>query len=144
MTVPYASERARETAALVERARGPAPERPCHNDLLAANFIGRRAPDPDRRLGVRGDGRCLLRSGELLTSGETAAFVRAYFGDIHPEHERALTLMRFMSDFREAMWGVAQQAISDLDFDFAGYADEHSERLAQIASERAFREALAG
>ncbi len=60
--------------------------------------------------------------------------MRAYFGDIHPEHERALTLMRFMSDFREAMWGVAQQALSDLDFDFAGYADEHFERLAQIAS----------
>ena len=32
-------ERARETAALVERARGPVPERPCHNDLLTANFI---------------------------------------------------------------------------------------------------------
>ena len=34
-----AYERARETAALVERARGPVPERPCHNDLLTANFI---------------------------------------------------------------------------------------------------------
>ena len=39
------------------------------------------------------------------------------------EHERALTLMRFMSDFREAMWGVVQQALSDLDFDFRAYAD---------------------
>ena len=28
-----------------------------------------------------------------------------------------LTLMRYMSDFREAMWGVVQQALSDLDFD---------------------------
>ena len=27
--------------------------------------------------------------------------------------------MRFMSDFREAMWGVVQQAVSELDFDFA-------------------------
>ena len=33
--------------------------------------------------------------------------------------------MRYMSDFREAMWGVVQQALSDLDFDFRGYADEH-------------------
>ena len=39
VTVPPAFERARETAALVERARGPVPERPCHNDLLTANFI---------------------------------------------------------------------------------------------------------
>ena len=30
--------------------------------------------------------------------------------------------MRFMSDFREAMWGVVQSAVSDLDFDFDGYA----------------------
>ena len=34
-----------------------------------------------------------------------------------------------MSDVREAMWGVVQGAISDLDFDFAGYASEHFERL---------------
>ena len=31
--------------------------------------------------------------------------------------------MRFMSDFREAMWGVVQQGISELDFDFAAYAE---------------------
>ena len=37
--------------------------------------------------------------------------------------------MRIMSDFREAMWGVVQAAISELDFDFAGYADEHFERV---------------
>jgi len=40
------------------------------------------------------------------------------------------------------MWGVVQQAISDLDFDFRAYADEHFERLQQTASERAFRRAL--
>ena len=33
--------------------------------------------------------------------------------------------MRIMSDFREGMWGVVQTPISALDFDFAGYADEH-------------------
>jgi hypothetical protein len=38
--------------------------------------------------------------------------------------------MRFMSDFREAMWGVVQQGISQLDFDFVAYSDEHFERLA--------------
>ena len=32
--------------------------------------------------------------------------------------------MRLMSDFREAMWGVVQSAISDLDFDFDGVRDE--------------------
>jgi hypothetical protein len=51
--------------------------------------------------------------------------------------------MRFMSDFREAMWGVVQQGISELDFDFAAYADEHFERLERTAAQRAFRSAFA-
>jgi len=55
-----------------------------------------------------------------------------------------LTLMRFMSDFREAMWGVVQQALSDLDFDFRAYAANHFERLERTASEQAFRTAVAG
>ena len=37
--------------------------------------------------------------------------------------------MRIMSDFREGMWGVVQTAISELDFDFAAYADEHLGRV---------------
>jgi hypothetical protein len=50
--------------------------------------------------------------------------------------------MRFMSDFREAMWGVVQQGISALDFDFVAYADEHFERLERTAAEPGFRAAL--
>ena len=50
--------------------------------------------------------------------------------------------MRFMSDFREAMWGVVQQAISKLDFDFAGYAAQHFERLGRTATEPRFVDAL--
>ena len=55
---------------------------------------------------------------------------------------RSLELMRFMSDFREAMWGVVQTAISELDFDFAAYAREHFERLERTAAEPSFRAAL--
>ena len=40
-----------------------------------------------------------------------------------------LTLMRVVSDFREAMWGVLQQGISTLDVDFVAYAGEHFDRL---------------
>ena len=53
-----------------------------------------------------------------------------------PSTVRALALMRFMSDFREAMWGVVQQALSDLDFDFRGYAAQHFDRLERTAAER--------
>jgi hypothetical protein len=66
----------------------------------------------------------------------------AYFGSARPEHQRALELMRFMSDFREAMWGVVQTAVSRLDFDFRAYAAEHFERLERTAAEPGFRAAL--
>ncbi len=147
--VPPAYERARATAALVERARGPVPERPCHNDLLTANFIddGRRIRIVDWEYAGMGDvffdlANFAVNNG--LSDEQTTALLGAYFGEVRPEHERALTLMRFMSDFREAMWGVVQQALSDLDFDFRGYAEEHFERLERTASERSFRKALAG
>ena len=44
------------------------------------------------------------------------------------EAREHLRLMRFMSDFREAMWGVVQQGISKLDFDYEDYASRHFER----------------
>ena len=46
--------------------------------------------------------------------------------------------MRFMSDFREAMWGVVQSALSDLDFDFAAYAAKHFERMLATAARPGF------
>ena len=50
-----------ELACLAE----PVELRPCHNDLLNANFIDDGAADPDRRLGVRRDGRPVLRPRQL-------------------------------------------------------------------------------
>ena len=46
--------------------------------------------------------------------------------------------MRFMSDFREAMWGVLQGTLSDLDFDFAEYAAEHFGRMRKTAGDPGF------
>jgi hypothetical protein len=53
-----------------------------------------------------------------------------------------LTLMRVVSDFREAMWGVLQQGVSALDIDFVAYAEQHFERLFGNASEPRFAAAL--
>jgi hypothetical protein len=46
--------------------------------------------------------------------------------------------MRIMSDFREAMWGVAQQALSTLEFDYVDYADRHFARLLETAQDDRF------
>jgi hypothetical protein len=48
-----------------------------------------------------------------------------------------------MSDIREAAWGVVQSVISELDFDFARYAQRHFARLLEAASSRRFEEFLA-
>ena len=60
-----------------------------------------------------------------------------------PADLASLRLMRFMSDFREAMWGVVQSGISELDFDFDGYAAEHFERMSRAAADQAFEGYLA-
>ena len=77
-----------------------------------------------------------------LTPDEDAEVLRAYEGDVRPGRLARLTLMRTMSDFREAMWGVLQQGISTLDVDFVEYAGEHFDRLIGNASEPGFERAL--
>jgi hypothetical protein len=46
--------------------------------------------------------------------------------------------MKFMSDFREAMWGVVQAVVSELDFDFDGYATKHFDRMLRTAADPDF------
>ena len=144
---PAEYTRAKEVAGRIEQARGVQQLRPCHNDLLNANFIhdGSRLWIVDWEYAGMGDRFFDLANFSVnheLSDDENAEFLRAYFGELRDEDVRALTLMRFMSDFREAMWGVVQQAVSELEFDFASYAESHFERLRRTAEEPAFRTAL--
>ena len=146
--IPDAYGRAKEHADEIERARGPQPLVPCHNDLLNANFIddGERIRIVDWEYAGMGDRFFDLANFSInheFGDHENEALLAAYFGETEPSHLASLTLMRFMSDFREAMWGVVQQGISELDFDFAAYADEHFERLERTAAQQAFRSAFA-
>jgi hypothetical protein len=47
-----------------------------------------------------------------------------------------------MSDFREAMWGVVQGVVSELDFDFDAYAAQHFARMQRTATEPGFQRGL--
>ena len=78
-----------------------------------------------------------LAANHELGEDEERELLGAYRGELRPEDLDALRLMRYMSDFREAMWGVVQQGISELDFDFAGYVADHFDRLARTAAEPA-------
>lgn len=146
------------TAALARRIElallsAPIELRPCHNDLLNANFIddGARIRIVDWEYAGMGDPYFDLGNFSInheLTADDDRALVTAYEGEERPARVARLFLMRIVSDFREAMWGVLQQGISKLGVDFVGYAGEHFHRLLSGAStpsfERALREASAG
>jgi thiamine kinase-like enzyme len=143
VAVPSAYARAKEIADQIERRRSGTAFRPCHNDLLSANFIddGTRLWLVDWEYAGMGDpffdlGNFAVNN-ELGEEGENE-LLAAYGSD----NGEALVLMRFMSDFREAMWGIVQLAITELDFDFGAYAEEHFERLARTAADPRFLKAL--
>jgi thiamine kinase-like enzyme len=157
--IPAEFELAQSIGRRVELALLSAPIalQPCHNDLLNANFIddGQRIRIVDWEYAGMGDVFFDLANFSVnheLTPDEDEAFLSAYDGD-RPGSDRAarlarLSLMRVVSDFREAMWGVLQQGISTLDVDFVAYAGEHFQRLLGNAAtpgfERALRQAAGG
>ena len=129
----------------------PVELRPCHNDLLNANFIddGRRIRIVDWEYAGMGDPFFDLGNFSInhdLTVDEDRQLLADYDGEDHvrerPARLARLELMRVVSDFREAMWGVLQQGISSLDVDFVAYAGDHFERLLGNATNAAFERSL--
>jgi thiamine kinase-like enzyme len=143
-----------ETLTLAERVAGAMPageRRPCHNDLLAGNIIHATA---DERIMLvdweyAGMGDPYFDLGNLavnneLDGGAEERLLQAYLGRAPADGERAaLKLGRILSDAREAGWGVVQAAVSELEFDFAGYGGEHFERLWRAVRRPDFEELLA-
>ena len=113
---PRAYERLHQQSRRIEAtfAKAPLPLVACHNDLLPANVLF----DLD-----------LAAEEQLLL---------LYFGEITRSGLARLQLMKMMSEFREGMWAVVQQAISTLDTDFVSYADERLTHCEQLASRPAF------
>jgi thiamine kinase-like enzyme len=131
--VPDAYEPLHRMAADIERALGGFTPRPCHNDLLNANFIrsGDRVFIVDYEYAGMGDPYFDLANLSVNHGFDDDAddlLQELYFGGVTGERTGRLKLMKVMSDFREGMWGVVQQGISALDFDYVDYADRHLER----------------
>lgn len=142
--IPAEYERLKPVADMIERLVPPHPIVPCHNHLLNSHVI------------EDGTGRIWLVDWEYAGMGDRFldlatfavehdfsededAVLQAAYG---VEDERSLVHMRFMSDLREAMWGVVQGAISAADFDFGGYAAAHLERAQRTADSDRFRRAM--
>jgi thiamine kinase-like enzyme len=137
VTIPHEFAAAQAASERIREARGPQTRVPCHNDLLNANFLD----DGEIRIvdweyagmGDRFFDLANLSVNHDFGLEEDRLLLAAYFGAERPADLAALRLMRVMSDFREAMWGVLQTGISALDFDFHEYASKHFARLLKSA-----------
>lgn len=110
------------------------PACPCHNDLLAANFLddGTTVRLIDWEYGGMGDR--FFDLGNLAVNNQFEephefALLQRYFGEIRPDDLRRLRLMRLASDLRESMWGFLQAGISTLDVDYVAYGCHHLDRF---------------
>jgi thiamine kinase-like enzyme len=144
---PDGYDEALKAAHSIERAVRDQPGHepvPAHNDLLPANFLrdGTRMQLIDWEYAGMGDRWFDLGNFAVnneLDDDQEAQLLEAYFGEPPDERRRAtLKLFRFMSDFREGMWGVVQAGVSELDFDFRDYAQKHFDRLEKARTDPRF------
>lgn len=125
--------------------------RPCHNDLLNANFLDDgRIRILDWEYAGMGDvffDLANFSSHHELGVDQDRLLLGHYFGETTPVQLSRLNLMKVMSSFREAMWGLVQTGISKLDFDFHGYAGRYfaltGNRIQDQSFERCLREVAA-
>ena len=121
--------------------------RPCHNDLLASNFI-----DDDHTIRIldweyAGMGDLFFDLGNFavnqsLNEEQCTLLLQNYFGEVQSSNLAHLHLMRLGSDLRESFWGFLQMGISELDFDYKEYAHHHLNRFLQNVKTSPFEQWL--
>jgi thiamine kinase-like enzyme len=149
--LPAVYEQAVAIAARVIEALPSRELRPCHNDLLSGNLIA--SADDGRVMIVdweyAGMGLPSFDLGNLSVNNgfdevQEEELLHAYFGRAPAAAETAaLGLARVLSDAREGAWGVMQAQVSELDFDFSGYAERHFARMLEAVSAPGFERLLA-
>jgi thiamine kinase-like enzyme len=124
------------------------PTVPCHNDLLAENYIDDGTTlrivdyeysgnnDPTFELG----NTCQELGWDEPRIEELCA---AYFGEASPALLARMKLNMIMSDVGWTLWAAIQARISTIDYDFWGWALERWGRAAAKLSDPAFEEWLA-
>jgi len=117
-------------------ARTPITPTPCHNDLLNENFLLEDGTGALRLIDWEYAGMgdpffdlANFAAHHAFTDAHDERLLAAYQGEAGPRPLARLRLLKLMSDFREAMWGVLQQGLSQLAFDYRGYAEQYFTRL---------------
>ena len=134
--------------AQIEAALAPNQQiKPCHNDLLASNFIddGQVIRIVDWEYAGMGDLFFDLGNfavNQSFNDEQCQLLLQMYFGEARPADLARLHLMRLASDLRESFWGFLQLGISTLDFDYRDYAHHHLNRFLQHVATSPFEQWL--
>jgi thiamine kinase-like enzyme len=107
----------------------PLPTVPCHNDLLAENYLddGQRLWIVDYEYSGNNDPAFELANTcqELgFDDRRVEALCAAYFGEAPPRLLARMRLQMIMSDVGWTLWAAIQARISTIDYDFTGWAEE--------------------
>ena len=136
--LPSSIEWMMEQAGTIRRAllAAPGPPRPCHNDLLLANFIddGHLIRIVDWEYAAMGDPFFDLANFAVhqeLDDDQETVLLETYAGRATGPLRARLKLMKILSDLREALWAMVQVTISTLDYDFGAYGQRHFDRYAR-------------
>jgi thiamine kinase-like enzyme len=117
--------------ALIEAALAARPisSVPCHNDLLAENYLddGSKLWIVDYEYSGNNDPTFELgnTAQELgFDASRQEELCAAYFGEATPALLARMRLQMIMSDVGWTLWAAIQAAISSIDYDFWGWAEE--------------------
>ncbi len=130
----------RVKAALAAR---PLPTVPCHNDLLAENYLddGSRLWLVDWEYSGNNDPTFELgnTAQELgYDDAQVNELCTAYFGEASPTLLARMRLQMIMSDVGWTLWAAIQARISAIDYDFTGWAEERWARASAALDGRDF------
>jgi len=126
----------------------PLPTVPCHNDLLAENYLddGRQLWIVDYEYSGNNDPTFELgnTAQELgFDAARQEELCAAYFGEATPALVARMRLQMIMSDVGWTLWAAIQAAISSIDYDFWGWAEERWGRAVELMDSAQFPALLA-
>ena len=118
-------------------ARHPLAPVPCHNDLLAENYLddGSRLWLVDYEYSGMNDPAFELGNTcqELgYDDAQVAELCAGYFGEASPALLARMRLQMIMSDVGWTLWAAIQARISSIEYDFNGWAEERWARASAM------------
>ncbi|HXF85181.1 MAG TPA: choline/ethanolamine kinase family protein [Anaerolineales bacterium] len=147
--IPDGYEERMEKVRRIEQAMNvkPLATVPCHNDLLAENYIddGEQLWLVDYEYSGNNDPTFELGNTcqEMqFSDSQITEVCAAYFGEAKPNMIARMKLNMIMSDVGWGLWAAIQAKISSIDFDFWGWAIERWGRAVQKMDSAEFEEWL--